>query len=665
MEKDFFRSIISKADFGYILLSSDAAENFREAVILDANDAFSAMTGCTAAKLIGRNVADLECPFFTNDFESIVKDAITIPVFYFVAELGKGFHIESVRSSGGELALIVRDDSEVSSAVTALREKQEQLKTLINATPDLICFKDSKGRWLEANSSCLAAFSLKKEDFTGKNDLELTNYTLPIYKEALDACAHSDEMTWQNKVINREEEVVAMPDGVVRVFDTIKVPLFYDDEKTMRKGLVVLGRDITDLKNAYDEIRRQAGLIKSLFDAIPDFIFYKDANGVYLGCNKSFADYVGEDPDKIIGKTDFDLFSDEVAKEFIANDRIMFAMRQPRVNDEWIELKNGAKRLVATVKTPYFGINGELEGLLGISRDITEVHKQSCELQEINSNLHDTIVKETEKNRKYEQILFNQKKLADIGNIISAMAHHWRQPLNALGLYIQDICQTYRDGSLDKTYIKGFETTCMQLIGSLSATIDNFSEFFRPQGNSSAFRVMSEVREILKIYEAKLAYHGITFNASCICGSNFMDCQGFYDNLGCEYSNVMVDGYKDEFKQAFINILQNAVDAVDEYSDEVRKEKTISVDVDLDGEHIVIKIFNNGKTIPEYVAERIYNPYFTTKGEGKGTGIGLYLTKNIIENYMHGKLYFENMESGVVFYIVLPVRKPDPVSRSV
>ena len=664
MEKDFFRSIINKADFGYVLLSSAVADNFQKTVILDANEAFTAMTGCPVEKLIGSNVADLCCPFFKNDFENVVKDAITIPVFYFVAELDKGFHIESVRSSDGELALIVRDDSELSSAVTVLREKQEQLRTLINATPDIICFKDSKGRWLEANSSCLTAFSLRKDDFTGKNDQELANYTLPIYKEALEACANLDETTWEKKVINREEEIVTMPDGTVRVFDTIKVPLFYDDEKTMRKGLVVLGRDITDLKNAYNEIRRQAGLIKSLFDIIPDLIFYKDMNGVYLGCNKAFADFVGEEPDTVIGKTDFDLFGKKVAEEFIANDRIMFAMRQSRLNDEWVEFKNGSKHLMSTVKTPFLDADGELVGLFGISRDITELHRQSCELQDINLNLHATIARETEKNRKYEQILFNQKKLADIGNIISAMAHHWRQPLNALGLYIQDICQTYRDDGLDNDYIKEFESTCMHLIGNLSSTIDNFSEFFRPQGNSSAFRVMSEVREILKIYEAKLAYHGITFNASCICGSNFMDCQGFYENMGCEYTSVVVDGYKDEFKQAFINVLQNAVDAVDEDFDENGREKTISIDVDLDGDRIVIKIFNNGKTIPEYVAERIYNPYFTTKGEGKGTGIGLYLTKNIIENYMRGKLYFENTENGVVFCIVLPVRKPDPVSHS-
>lgn len=665
MEKEFFRSIINKADFGYVLLSSEVFNDYRNSVIEDANEAFASMVGCVSAKIIGTKTVSSNCPFFGGDFENIVKNSIIIPVFHFVPELGKGFHIESVKSAEGQVALIVRDDSEMSSAYTALKEKQEQLKTLIDATPDIICFKDSKGRWLEANASCLAAFALRKEDYTGKSDKELADFTLPIFREALEACARSDESTWQKKVISREEEIISMPDGSVRVFDAIKIPLFYDAEKTVRKGLVALGRDITDLKNAYNEIRRQAGLIRSLFNTIPDLIFYKDLNGVYLGCNKAFAEFVGENTESIVGKSDYDLFAREIAEEFVANDKIMLAMRQPRINDEWIEYKNGSRHLVATVKTPYYSADGELSGLLGISRDITELNRQSRELQEINANLHDTIVRETEKNRKYEQILFNQKKLADIGNIISAMAHHWRQPLNALGLYIQDICQTYREDGLNKSYIKDFETTCMQLIGSLSDTIDNFSDFFRPQGNNSAFKIMTEIRDILKIYEAKLAYHGINFSSSCICGSNFMDCQEFYEeSSACGYQNIVVDGYKDEFKQAFINVLQNAVDALDEESYPDLKEKIISVDVTSENDRLLIRIFNNGRQIPEYVAERIYNPYFTTKGEGKGTGIGLYLTKNIIENYMRGRLYFENVENGVAFYISLPVRDLKPVRET-
>jgi len=664
MEKEFFRSIIHKADFGYVLLSSDVLGDYHNAVIEDANEAFASMVGCIAEKIIGSKISSTDCPFFNGDFETIIKNTIVVPVFHFVADYGKGFYIESVKSAEGQLALIVRDDSEMSSAFTALKEKQEQLRTLIDATPDLICFKDSKGRWLEANASCLAAFALRKEDYAGKCDSELTNYTLPIYREALEGCSRSDENTWQKKTISREEEIVTMPDGSVRVFDAIKIPLFYDAEKTVRKGLVALGRDITDLKKAYNEIRRQAGLIRSLFNTIPDLIFYKDLNGVYLGCNKAFAAFVGTEPENIVGKTDLDLFSPEVAGEFIANDRIMLAMRQARINDEWLEYKNGTRHLVSTVKTPYFSADGELSGLLGISRDITELNRQSIELQDINANLHDTIVRETEKNRKYEQILFNQKKLADIGNIISAMAHHWRQPLNALGLYVQDICQTYKDGGMSKEYIREFETTCMQLIGNLSDTIDNFSDFFRPQGNNSAFRVMSEIRDILKIYEAKLAYHGINFSSSCICGTSFMECQEFDSESDCGYKNIVVDGYKDEFKQSFINVLQNAVDALDDESSPPLRDKIINVDVSIEDDRMLVRIFNNGRPIPDYVAERIYNPYFTTKAEGKGTGIGLYLTKNIIENYMHGKLYFENTDNGVAFYISLPVRQLAPVRET-
>jgi PAS domain S-box-containing protein len=665
VDNGFYRSIIEKADFGYVLFSSDVLNNCSETVISDANEAFASMTGCALNAIVAKKISETNCPFFKNDFENIIKNSLTTPVFHFVPEFGKGFHIESIKSDDGEIALIVRDDSEISSAVTVLKEKQEQLKTLINATPDIICFKDSRGRWLEANESNLDVFSLRDVKFVGKDDKMLGEETLPVYKEAFRGCSASDERTWKNGVMSREEEIIPLPDGTPRIFDVIKVPLFYDAAKTLRKGLVVLGRDVTEQKQAENEIKRQAGLIKSLFDTIPDLIFYKNIQGVYIGCNKAFASFVGEEPEHIIGKTDYELFERDVAEEFVANDKIMMAMLQPRVNDEWLEYPDGSRKLVATVKTPYYGSDGSVAGILGISRDITELHRQSQELHDINMTLNDTIVRETEKNRKYEQILFNQKKLADIGNIVSAMAHHWRQPLNAIGLYIQDICQTYKDSGLSKDYMSEFEVTCMQLIGNLSSTIDNFSDFFKPQGNHSEFRIMLEVRDILKIYEAKLAYHGINFNAACICGENFLECQGFYDDVICEYSSVVVDGYKDEFKQAFINVLQNAVDAVDEEYGDSRKDKSINVNVDIEDERVVIRIFNNGRSIPEYVAERIYNPYFTTKGEGKGTGIGLYLTKNIIENYMNGKLYFENIDGGVAFYIILPVKRLSPVSNKV
>ncbi len=115
----------------------------------------------------------------------------------------------------------------------------------------------------------------------------------------------------------------------------------------------------------------QLGLINSLLDSIPDIVFFKDTEGIYLGCNQPFAFFVGKSKDEIIGKTDYDLFNADVAGFFRHFDIEMLKQQQPRHNEEWITFPDGKKMLVDTLKTPYWGEDGALIGILGISRDIT------------------------------------------------------------------------------------------------------------------------------------------------------------------------------------------------------------------------------------------------------------------------------------------------------
>jgi two-component system, sensor histidine kinase len=119
----------------------------------------------------------------------------------------------------------------------------------------------------------------------------------------------------------------------------------------------------------------QSGMINSLLDSIPDIIFFKDLNGVYLGCNPSFAEFAGRSKDEITGKTDRDLFGETIAASFTEQDRHMLEQLKPRHNEEWITYPDGRKILVDTIKTPYWGSDGTLIGTLGISRDITSRKK--------------------------------------------------------------------------------------------------------------------------------------------------------------------------------------------------------------------------------------------------------------------------------------------------
>lgn len=130
--------------------------------------------------------------------------------------------------------------------------------------------------------------------------------------------------------------------------------------------------DITATKQTEEEIRSQSALINSLLDSIPDIIFYKDVNGVYMGCNPPFAEFVGRSRDEIVGSTDYELFGKEIADSFREFDRNMLALREPQHNDELITYPDGRQILIDTLKTPYWGPDDELLGTLGISRDITQ-----------------------------------------------------------------------------------------------------------------------------------------------------------------------------------------------------------------------------------------------------------------------------------------------------
>ncbi len=177
---------------------------------------------------------------------------------------------------------------------------------------------------------------------------------------------------------------VLWPDGTIRYIRGFAMVQRDDSGKPLR--MIGTNWDITEHKLAGENIKRQASLINSLLDSMPDIIFFKDVAGVYLGCNPNFVKFVGRPRQEIVGKTDYDLFDKSIADAFRENDRHMLETNKPRHNEEWITYPDGRKILIDTLKTPYWGPDGELIGILGIGRDITAQHLAEVALRESEAN---------------------------------------------------------------------------------------------------------------------------------------------------------------------------------------------------------------------------------------------------------------------------------------
>jgi len=253
---------------------------------------------------------------------------------------------------------------------------------------------------------------------------------------------------------------------------------------------------------------------------------------------------------------------------------------------------------------------------------------------DLNRSLEQKVKEEIDKQRKQEQLLIQQSKLAAMGEMIGNIAHQWRQPLNALGLVMQNIQFAYNMGDLDDKFMEKSINKTNILTSSMSKTIDDFRNFFKPNKTKEYFKINKTVKKAIYLIESTFEH-------------NYIEIEKDFSK-----EDIEVYGFANEFSQSILNILSNAKDALIEKRVEDAKVK---IRVYKDKNSAIVQIEDNAKGISKDIKEKIFEPYFTTKEEGKGTGIGLYMTKTIIENSMGGEISVENTDLGACFTICVPL----------
>ncbi len=290
----------------------------------------------------------------------------------------------------------------------------------------------------------------------------------------------------------------------------------------------------------------------------------------------------------------------------------------------------------------------------------TEHEKVLNELKQANAGLEERVRREVENCRMKDQIINQQQKVADMGLMLSALAHHWRQPINAVGLYVQDLSEAYKSGELNIQYIEEFEKKNMSLLNKLSESIDKYRTFFEPSVEKESFEIIDILREIGDILSATLSTQHIRLMVSCKCPQKEFECVFLERMPACEYGNTRITGFLNEFKQTLLNLIYNSVDAIrTRYAEENgEKDGLITVIITVDGDIIKITVTDNGTGISEDIIDKVFNPFFTTKEAGQGTGIGLYMAKTVIEKYMCGTITAKNNGQGVTMEITLNKNAP-------
>jgi PAS domain S-box-containing protein len=267
--------------------------------------------------------------------------------------------------------------------------------------------------------------------------------------------------------------------------------------------------------------------------------------------------------------------------------------------------------------------NQELAGLWEESRRAEQA------LNKLNEELEDRIAERTTELREKDQVLLSQSRQAAMGEMISNIAHQWRQPLNALGLTVQQLLLYYDLGELTREFLEYNVNSSMELIQHMSRTIDDFRNYFRPEKEKIEFKAHEAIANTLSLLEGSLQNPLIAVEVVA-------------------KDDPVIYGYPNEFAQVLLNILINARDVI---MDREIDDPKITITLCSEDGNAVLTIADNAGGIPEEIAVNIFDPYFTTKGPQRGTGVGLFMSKTIIEKNMGGRLTVRNNGKGAEFRI--------------
>jgi signal transduction histidine kinase/CBS domain-containing protein len=325
------------------------------------------------------------------------------------------------------------------------------------------------------------------------------------------------------------------------------------------------------------------------------------------------------------------------AKEFFGVDLLEHSLESIIPHQQVMEIINEIElnRFIENIPLSIGSRNYDLSGILSNNlnnRYIKLIFKDVSEHELAKKELKKEIDKQIQKRLEHEYLLMQRSKLATMGEMIGHIAHQWRQPLAELGGIFMNLDATNKFDELDEVYLDQRIRSGNKLLKHMSHTIDDFRNFFEPNRNKINFQLKESIRNVINIIRASLTFHHI--------------------GVECYYpeKEISILGNPSEFSQVILNLLVNAKDVLLERN---IKDPSISLHVREEANTIIIEINDNAGGISEELIDDVFEIYFTTKKNNEGTGIGLYMSRLIIESKFNGILSVFNDDKGACFRIVL------------
>ncbi len=585
------------------------------------NDAFEKLSGYNAGETIGRT--SIELNIWANHNE---RDL-------WVANLRKELFVQNqemiLRQKGGEkitallssrrilyngedcILTMARDISERKQLEKELHENEERLRTLINSTPDIICFKDGDGRWLVANDADIELFALEGVDYYGKTDIELAEIGNPVFRDAFIQCTESDSETWEGGETRRGLEVITRINGETFIYDVIKVPVFDDDGK--RLGLIVLGRDVTEKERVKQNLKDKNKLLEGLMDNVLIGISVWSKVGKLELVNKGFENLSA------------------YTKEEIGN------------IDNWFRLVYPDEEYRSRVLKDWQNAHKEIEAIREFRICTKDGIYKDVEFR--GSFLPDgrAIVSMTDitQRKQDEKMLFEAKEKAEESDrlksaFLANMSHEIRTPMNGILGFAQLLREQALREEDQKRYLGIIESSGQRMLGIINDLI-NISKI--EAGQMEVFRektsVLYQLEYLYSFFRPEAEKKGLELS--------------FTSNLVHKKDFLFTD--REKLYAMLTNLIKNAI--------KFTNQGSVDFGCTLKNELMEFHVTDTGIGIPDdrqdAVFERFVQADSRLASAFEGSGLGLAITKAYAE-MLGGSIWLVSKEGqGTSFFFTIPL----------